>query len=122
MSIKVLEVTGLDYAVQEAIALLSNEGYVSDSYVSDSYWTYIENPETLNRAKFEFFLGDKDKELIMGLPAYETHKVLRYIVVYVKYNNGRIGITNYNELLDATFETCFDIISQLPYKELIGVV
>ena len=27
---------------------------------SDSYWTYIENPQTLNAAKFQFFLGEKD--------------------------------------------------------------
>lgn len=27
---------------------------------SDSYWTYIENPQTLNTAKFQFFLGEKD--------------------------------------------------------------
>lgn len=34
---------------------------------SDSYWTYIENPETLNTAPFQFFLGDADKQLMQSL-------------------------------------------------------
>ena len=34
---------------------------------SDSYATHIENPETLNTAEFEFFVGDADKDLMMRL-------------------------------------------------------
>lgn len=34
---------------------------------SDSYKTHIENPETLNTAGFEFFLGDNDHKLMMSL-------------------------------------------------------
>lgn len=114
MSIKVLEVTGLDYAVQEAIALSGNEGYVSDSY-----WTYIENPETLNRAKFEFFLGDKDKDLIMGLPTCDRYRVLRCVVVYCEGNRGEVKMTDYSWLVDTFSKSSEELISQLPYKELI---
>ena len=116
MSIKVLEVTGLDYAVQEAIALSGNEGYVSDSY-----WTYIENPETLNRAKFEFFLGDKDKQLIMGLPNINKNTVLRFISVFYEKTDKHIVKTSYYALQGLTNEVSLNIISQLPYKELLEV-
>lgn len=116
MSIKVLEVTGLDYAVQEAIALSGNEGYVSDSY-----WTYIENPETLNRAKFEFFLGDKDKDLIMGLPSINKNTVLRFISVFYEKADKHIAKTSYYALQGLTNEVGLNIISQLPYKELLEV-
>ena len=51
---------------------------------ADSYRTYIENPETGNRAKFEFFMGDNDHELAMRLAkSGSTHaKYRRMIVVY----------------------------------------
>lgn len=118
MSIKVLEVTGLDYAVQEAIALSGNEGYVSDSY-----WTYIENPETLNRAKFEFFLGDKDKELMLSLPLINKNTILRFISIFYMTIDKHIAKTSYYALQGQTSKESLDIISQLPYKELIlGVI
>ena len=52
---------------------------------SDSYWTYIENPNTLQRAKFEFFIGDADLKLMKSLSkAGNDHsKYLRYIDVTV---------------------------------------
>ena len=50
---------------------------------SDSYWTYIEDKETLNTAKFEHFIGENDlglmQRLIKGGP--EHRKFLRYIHV-----------------------------------------
>ena len=51
---------------------------------ADSYHTYIENPETGNMAKFEFFMGDNDHELAMRLAkSGSTHaKYRRMIVVY----------------------------------------
>lgn len=51
---------------------------------ADSYYTYIENPETGNRAKFEFFMGNNDHELAMRLAkSGSTHaKYRRMIVVY----------------------------------------
>lgn len=114
MSIKVLEVSGLDYAVQEAIALSGNEGYVSDSY-----WTYIENPETLNRAKFEFFLGDKDKQLIMGLPDSLRNLVTSLIRVYYELPTKHIDNLSYCVLEALADDFSYELVSQLPYKELI---
>ena len=34
---------------------------------SDSYWTHIEDPKTLETANFQFFLGDRDHDLMMTL-------------------------------------------------------
>ena len=50
---------------------------------SDSYWTYIENPVTGNRAKFEYFVGDADLALMKSLSkAGNDHgKYLRMITV-----------------------------------------
>lgn len=50
---------------------------------SDSYWTYIENPQTQQRAKFEFFVGDEDLKLMKKLAnAGDDHgKYLRMINV-----------------------------------------
>ena len=52
---------------------------------SDSYWTHVENPKTLNTAKFQFFLGDCDLKLMQTLcKAGSDHgKFLRMIDVTV---------------------------------------
>lgn len=52
---------------------------------SDSYWTHIENPETLNTAPFQFFLGDNDLKLMKSLSkGGDDHgKFLRMINVQV---------------------------------------
>jgi hypothetical protein len=52
---------------------------------SDSYWTHVENPKTLNTAKFQFFLGDCDLKLMQTLSkAGSDHaKFLRMINVTV---------------------------------------
>ena len=52
---------------------------------SDSYYTYIEDAETLQRAPFEFFVGDADLELMKKLCKAGTdhRKFMRMIVVYV---------------------------------------
>ena len=49
----------------------------------DSYWTYIEDAETGQRAKFEFFAGDNDLKLMKTLAkAGSDHgKFLRFINV-----------------------------------------
>lgn len=51
---------------------------------SDSYWTYIENPQTMNTAKYQFFVGEEDLKLMKKLAkAGSDHgKFLRYIDVY----------------------------------------
>lgn len=50
---------------------------------SDSYETHIENPQTLNTATFEFFIGDNDLELMRKLvKAGSDHsKFMRMITV-----------------------------------------
>ena len=52
---------------------------------SDSYWTHIENPETLNTAPFQFFVGENDLELMKKLAkaGSDHRKFMRMIVVYV---------------------------------------
>lgn len=51
---------------------------------SDSYWTHIEDPETLNTAKFEFFIGENDLRLAKKLAkaGAEHRKYMRMINVY----------------------------------------
>lgn len=52
---------------------------------SDSYSTYIEDEHTLQRAPFEFFVGDNDLELMKKLCEAGTdhRKFMRMITVYV---------------------------------------
>ncbi len=52
---------------------------------SDSYSTHIENPDTLNTAEFEFFVGDADHKRMMSLARLgsDHRKYMRMIVVYV---------------------------------------
>lgn len=54
-------------------------------HLSDSYWTYIENPETGNRTPFEFFMGENDLALATTLANAGTDhsKFLRMINVSV---------------------------------------
>jgi hypothetical protein len=50
---------------------------------SDSYWTHIEDPETLETANYQFFVGDNDERLLLNLAhAGPDHgKFLRMITV-----------------------------------------
>lgn len=52
---------------------------------SDSYWTHIENPETLNTAPFQFFVGENDLALMKKLAeaGSDHRKFMRMIVVWV---------------------------------------
>lgn len=54
-------------------------------HLSDSYWTHIEDPETLQTANFEFFIGENDHKLLRNLAnAGPDHgKFLRMITVTV---------------------------------------
>ena len=51
---------------------------------ADSYWTHIEDPETLETAPFQFFVGEADKDLARRLVKAGTDhsKFMRMIVVY----------------------------------------
>ncbi len=52
---------------------------------SDSYWTYIEDAETQQEAKFEFFVGDNDLTLMRTLcrAGRDHRKFMRMLTVYV---------------------------------------
>ena len=61
-----IELTNTDvYGWEAAIRGMRNPMNSWDR--SDSYKTVIENPETLNTADFQFFVGDDDKDLMMKL-------------------------------------------------------
>ena len=53
--------------------------------VSDGYWTYIEDSETKETAKFAYFVGDNDLDLMKRLRKAGTdhRKFMRMITVYV---------------------------------------
>ena len=53
---------------------------------ADSYWTYIEDPDTLQTAEFEFFAGENDLDLAKRLcnaGSADHRKFLRQIMVCV---------------------------------------
>ena len=52
---------------------------------SDSYWTHIENPDTMNEAPFQFFIGENDLALARKLASAgsDHRKFLRQIFVSV---------------------------------------
>lgn len=52
---------------------------------SDSYWTHLENPDTMNEAPFQFFIGENDLKLARNLASAggDHRKFLRQIFVSV---------------------------------------
>ena len=52
---------------------------------SDSYWTHIEDPETLQTAPFQYFVGKADKKLMMKLAkgGPKHAKFRRMIIVFM---------------------------------------
>ena len=54
-------------------------------HLYDSYWTHIEDAETQETANFEFFVGEKDHDLMTRLRNAGTdhRKYMRMITVYV---------------------------------------
>lgn len=77
LKIEFTEVHGFDTAIRGMRNAL--ESWAK----SDSYWTHIEDPETLQTAKFEYFVGDNDLALMKKLAAAgaDHGKYLRYIDV-----------------------------------------
>lgn len=99
---------------------------------SDSYTTYIENPETGNRAAFEFFVGENDLALAGGLASAggDHRKFMRQIFVSVdvtaplywwkEYDTYKVGTVANSESTmhrihskpfveeDFSFERCVD--------------
>ena len=81
MSIRIehTEVVGFEHAIRG----MRNSHNSWDK--SDSYYTYVEDEHTLQRAPFEFFVGDNDLELMKKLVKAGTdhRKFMRMITVYV---------------------------------------
>ena len=77
ISILFTEVSGWDAAI------IGMRNPLNSWAKMDSYWTYIEDAETGQRAKFEFFAGENDLKLMKKLArAGSDHgKFLRYINV-----------------------------------------
>lgn len=89
---------------------------------SDSYTTYIENPETGNRAAFEFLLGENDLALAGGLARAggDHRKFMRQIFVSVdvtaplywwkEYDTYKVGTV-------ANSESTMHTIHKKPFAE-----
>lgn len=68
--------------VEEAIRGMRNP--LESWMLSDSYATHIEDEKTLETAKYEYFIGEKDHSLMMRLRNAGTdHRFMRMMVVYV---------------------------------------
>lgn len=79
MSIKIenVEIVGWEPAIRGMRNALESWDKI------DSYWTHVEDPETLQTAKFEFFIGENDLALMKKLSeAGNDHaKFMRFIDV-----------------------------------------
>ena len=99
---------------------------------SDSYSTYIEDEHTLQRAPFEFFVGENDLELMKKLVKAGTdhRKFMRMITVYVdvtapmywwaEYDTYKVGTvrnscSKMHKLLSRPFE-----MSDFSFDKLVG--
>lgn len=83
------EVVGLDHAIRGARNPMDSWDRI------DSYWTHIEDPETHQTAKFEYFVGEKDLALLKKLVKAGTDhaKFMRFIIVYVDITAPRYWLT-----------------------------
>ena len=79
IKIENVDVYGFDAAIRGA------RNPMNSWHLSDSYWTHIEDAETLETSRFEFFIGENDHKLLRNLAnAGPDHgKYLRMITVTV---------------------------------------
>lgn len=79
LKIENVDVYGFDAAIRGA------RNPMNSWHLSDSYWTHIEDAETLETSRFEFFIGENDHKLLRNLAnAGPDHgKYLRMITVTV---------------------------------------
>lgn len=76
-----IEKTVLPSPEQWEIIIEGMRNPLNSWHLSDSYKTHIENHETLNTADHEFFLGEKDHDLMMRLAkAGTTHSKYRRMI------------------------------------------
>lgn len=86
---------------------------------SDSYWTHIENPETLNTAAFQFFMGENDLKLARTLAnAGSDHgKFLRMIHVQFDCTAPLYWWKEYDTYKVGTVADSCSTMHKLTYKE-----
>lgn len=84
MSIKI-ENTVMPSPEQWETIVMAMRNPLNSWHKSDSYCTYIENPQTMNTAKYQFFVGEEDLKLMKKLAnaGSDHRKFMRMIVVYV---------------------------------------
>ena len=109
------EVLGIDHAIRG----MRNPMNSHDK--SDSYWTHIENPETLNTADFEFFVGDADKELMRKLAAAGSDhaKYLRMITVYADITAPMYWFKEYDTYKVGTVANSTSTMHKIHAKEFV---
>lgn len=88
---------------------------------SDSYWTYIENAETGNRAKFEFFLGENDLALMRKLSAAgDDHgKFERFIDVTCDITAPRFWFLEFDTYKVGTVSNSCSTMHRIHAKEFV---
>ena len=88
-------------------------------HLSDSHWTYIENEQTLNRAKFQFFLGENDLKLMKNLSkAGDDHaKCLRMLTVTCDITAPRYWWTEYDTYKVGTVANSCSTMHKIHTKE-----
>lgn len=86
---------------------------------NDSYWTHIEDAETKQTARFEFFLGDNDLKLMRSLAkAGDDHgKFLRMIHVQADITAPRYWWTEYDTYKIGTVANSCSTMHKLHEKE-----
>lgn len=77
IKVEMINVSGFEAAIRGMRQPLNSHAK------SDSYWTHIENPETMNEAPFQYFVGENDLDLMRRLywSGGEHRKYMRQIFV-----------------------------------------
>lgn len=77
IKVEMINVSGLEAAIRGMRNPLESHAK------SDSYWTHIENPENMNEAPFQYFVGENDLDLMRRLfwGGEEHRKYMRQIFV-----------------------------------------
>lgn len=85
---------------------------------SDSYFTHIENPDTLNTAAFQFFLGNADLKLMRKLCKAGTdhRKFLRMLPVFADVTAPRYWWAEYDTYKVGTVANSTSTMHKLTHK------
>nr|DAK92775.1 MAG TPA: hypothetical protein [Caudoviricetes sp.] len=85
---------------------------------SDSYFTHIENPDTLNTAAFQFFLGDSDLKLMRRLckAGSDHRKFMRMLPVFADVTAPRYWWAEYDTYKVGTVANSTSTMHKLTHK------